>query len=157
MVNILDMHRRHGEFAWRVHDERFRRVRALGTSMPWHLTNWDFTCSSDVVVRQSDTQQPPFRFGQQQTNSTLTNSTLTNSPPSQWLLFWIQWHRQMWSCRLFRTLVWKLRAIRGIGKNAKTRSSHTHRLNHYLSGYTPYRIRFYLAMSLADVHRDHGL
>ena len=29
MVNILDMHRRHGGFAWRVYDERFRRVRAL--------------------------------------------------------------------------------------------------------------------------------
>ena len=29
MVNILNMHRRHGGFAWHVHDERFRRLRAL--------------------------------------------------------------------------------------------------------------------------------
>ena len=32
MVNILDMHRRHGGFAWHVYDERFRRVRALRPS-----------------------------------------------------------------------------------------------------------------------------
>ena len=66
MVNILDMHRRHGGFAWRVYDERFRRVRALAPSMPWHVTNWDLAMDAvqTVVVRQSDTLQQPFRFGQ---------------------------------------------------------------------------------------------
>ena len=55
MVNILDMH-----------DERFRRLRALAPSMPWHLTNWDLAMDAiqTVVVCQSDTLQPPFRFAQ---------------------------------------------------------------------------------------------
>ena len=72
MVNILDMHRRHGGFAWRVYDERFRRLRALAPSMPWHLTNWDLAMDAiqTVVVCQSDTLQPPFRFAQNTTTST---------------------------------------------------------------------------------------
>ena len=59
MVNILDMHWRHGGFDWRVYDECFRRVRALAPSMPWHLTNWDVAMDAiqTVVVRQSDTLQ----------------------------------------------------------------------------------------------------
>ena len=77
MVNILDMHRRHGGFVWRVHDERFRCVRALAPSMPWHLTNWDLAMDAiqTVVVRQSDTLQPHFRFAQHP------------SQRSQWILF----------------------------------------------------------------------
>ena len=53
MVNILDMHRRHGGFAWRVYDERFRRVRALAPSMPWHLTNWDLAMDAIQTGRTS--------------------------------------------------------------------------------------------------------
>ena len=47
MVKILDFHRRHGRFAWRVYDEAFRRQRAVATTatatatMPWHVTNWE--------------------------------------------------------------------------------------------------------------------
>ena len=89
MVNILDMHRRHGEFAWHVHDERFRRVRALGPSMPWHLTNWDLAMDAvqTVVVRQSDTQQPPFRFAQhpnqQHPNQQHPNQQHPNQQPAR--------------------------------------------------------------------------
>ena len=47
MVKILDFHRRHGRFAWRVYDEAFRHQRAVATTatatatMPWHVTNWE--------------------------------------------------------------------------------------------------------------------
>ena len=54
MVSILDMQRRHAGFAWRLYDERFRRIRALAPSMPWHITN----SSSPSSVEQ---QRSPFR------------------------------------------------------------------------------------------------
>ena len=41
MVVIMDMSKRHGGYAWRVYDEKLRRVRALSSTMPWHVTNWD--------------------------------------------------------------------------------------------------------------------
>ena len=82
MVNILDMHRSHGGFAWHVHDERFRRLRALAPSMPWHLTNWDLAMDAiqTVVVRQSDTLQPDFRFAQHPNQHWARQR-------SQWILF----------------------------------------------------------------------
>ena len=65
-MNILNMHRRHGGFAWRIYDERFHRLRTLAPSMPWHLKNWDSAMDAiqTVVVHQSDTLQPHFRFAQ---------------------------------------------------------------------------------------------
>ena len=41
MVAIMDMSKRHGGYAWRVYDEKFRRIRALSPTLPWHVTNWD--------------------------------------------------------------------------------------------------------------------
>ena len=136
MVNILDMHRRHGGFAWRVYDERFHRVRALAPSMLWHLTNWHLAMDAiqTVVVHQSDTLQPPFRFAQH-----------PNQQPSGFCFAYNDTGkcgrvdcRFAYLCENCGRKGYPRIACR-IGKNAKTSSSPNHRLNHYLSGYTPYR------------------
>ena len=160
MVNILDMHRRHGGFAWRVYDERFHRVRALAPSMLWHLTNWDLAMDAvqTVVVRQSDTQQPPFRFAQhpnqqhpnqQHPNQQHPNQQHPNQQPARGPSGFCFEYNDTGKCGRVDCRFAHLcencgrkgypRMACRIGKNAKTRSSHTHRLNHYLSGYTPYR------------------
>ena len=41
IVNVMDLHRRHGGVAWRLYDERFRRIRAMAPELPWHIVNWD--------------------------------------------------------------------------------------------------------------------
>ena len=140
MVNILDMHRRHGGFAWRVHDERFRRVRALAPSMPWHLTNWDLAMDAiqTVVVRQSDTLQPPFRFDKH------PNQQPARGPSGFCFAYNDTCKCGRVGCRFAHLCEhcdrkgYPPMACR-IGKNVKTSSSPTLRLNHYLSGYTPYR------------------
>ena len=140
MVNILDMHRRHGGFAWRVYDERFRRVRALAPSMPWHLKNWDSAMDAiqTVVVHQSDTLQPHFRFAQH------PNQQPARGPSGFCFAYNDTGKCGRVGCR-FAHLCENCgrkgypRIACRIGKNAKTRNSPTHRLNHYLSGYTPYR------------------
>ncbi len=37
MVAIMDMSKRHGGYAWRVYDEKFRRIRALSPTLQCHL------------------------------------------------------------------------------------------------------------------------
>ena len=142
MVNILDMHRRHGGFAWRVYDERFRRLRALAPSMPWHLTNWDSAMDAiqTVVVHQSDTLQPHFRFAQH------PNQQPARGPSGFCFAYNDTGKCGLVGCRfahLYENCGRKghPRIACRIGKNAKTRNSPTHRLNHYLSGYTPYRCK----------------
>ena len=67
MVNVMDIHRRHGGVAWRLYDERFRRIRAMAPELPWHLINWDVAMGaihSAPVDRQAAPQAPvPFRQG----------------------------------------------------------------------------------------------
>ena len=41
IVAIMDMSKRHGGYAWRVYDEKFRRIRALSPTLQLHVTNWD--------------------------------------------------------------------------------------------------------------------
>ena len=41
MMNIMELHRRHGGVAWRLYDERFRRIRIMAPELPWHLINRD--------------------------------------------------------------------------------------------------------------------
>ena len=65
---ITDLQTRHGGFAWRVYDERFRRVRAMAPQMPWHITNWDLAMgaiqSNVPFVRQgAPPTQSPFHNG----------------------------------------------------------------------------------------------
>ena len=67
MVNVMDLHRRHGGVAWRLYDERFRRIRAMAPELPWHLINWDVAMGAihnAPVDRQAAPQAPvPFRQG----------------------------------------------------------------------------------------------
>ena len=59
MVIVMDLQQRHGGYAWRIYDERFRRVRAMAPQLPWHLTNWDLAMGaihpSILPVRQGAT------------------------------------------------------------------------------------------------------
>ena len=66
IVSIIDMQRRHGGFAWRLYDERFRRIRSLAPSMPCHVTNWDVAMDSIHKASSSppssvEQQRSPFR------------------------------------------------------------------------------------------------
>ena len=65
MVSIMDMHRNHGGFAWRLYDEKFRRIRALTPALAWHITNWDLAMEALHTVapssRQAESQPSPFR------------------------------------------------------------------------------------------------
>ena len=65
MVSIMDMHRNHGGFAWRLYDEKFRRIRAMTPALAWHITNWDLAMEALHSVapsgRQVESQQSPFR------------------------------------------------------------------------------------------------
>ena len=65
MVSIMDMHRNHGGFAWRLYDEKFRRIRAMTPALAWHITNWDLAMEALHSVapsgRQAESQQSPFR------------------------------------------------------------------------------------------------
>ena len=67
MVNVIDLHWRHGGVAWRLYDERFRRIRAMAPELPWHIANWDVTMGaihSGPAGRQVASQAPlPFRQG----------------------------------------------------------------------------------------------
>ena len=51
MVNVMDLHRRHGGVAWRLYDERFRRIRAMAPELPWHLINWDVAMLGGGIIR----------------------------------------------------------------------------------------------------------
>ena len=67
MVNVMDLHRRHGGVVWRLYDERFRRIRAMAPELPRHLINWDVAMGAihnAPVDRQVAAQAPvPFRQG----------------------------------------------------------------------------------------------
>ena len=67
MVNVMDLHQRHGGVAWRLYDERFRRIRAMAPELPWHLINWDVAMGAihnAPVDRQAAPQAPvPFCQG----------------------------------------------------------------------------------------------
>ena len=67
IVNVMDLHRQHGGVAWRLYDERFRRIRAMAPELPWHMVNWDVAMGaihSGPAGRQVVPQAPlPFRQG----------------------------------------------------------------------------------------------
>jgi hypothetical protein len=44
-VRIFDLHRQYGGVAWRNYDEKFRRVKAVCPTLPWHTVNWDMAMS----------------------------------------------------------------------------------------------------------------
>ena len=64
MVRIMDMAKRHGGYAWRLYDERFRRLRAMAPQLPWHLTNWDLALeaiNTPMYMPHPQQAQTPFR------------------------------------------------------------------------------------------------
>ena len=68
IIIITDLQTRHGGFAWRVYDERFRRVRAMAPQMPLHITNWDLAMGAiqsnvSFVHQGAPPTQSPFRNG----------------------------------------------------------------------------------------------
>ena len=54
-----------GGFAWRLYDEKVRRIRALTPALVWHITNWDLAMEALHTVaprgRQAESQPSPFR------------------------------------------------------------------------------------------------
>ena len=120
-------------------------ARFSAPSMPWHLTNWDLAMDAiqTVVVCQSDTLQPPFRFAQHP-NQQHPNHQPARGPSGFCFAYNDTGKCGRVGCRFAHLCEncgrkgYQRIACR-VGKNAKTRSSPTHRLNHYLSGYTHYR------------------
>ena len=68
MVAIMDMSKRHGGYAWRVYDDKFRRIRALSPTLPWHVTNWDLAMDAiHANVPGRSASPAPFRAKQRPT------------------------------------------------------------------------------------------
>ena len=145
MVSIVDMHRRHGGFAWRVYDEKFRRVRALVPSMPWHQTNWELAmdaihsqASSPSAATLSSSSSSPFGTCVDPTPPACASpSTAPASAPAP--------PAALHTCAQ-AAAGRAIRASRAVWRRAGSRASptprlptpvHAHRLHHFLWGYTP--------------------
>ena len=59
MVAIMNMSKRHGGYAWRVYDDKFRRIRALSPTLPWHVTNWDLAMDAIHANVPAGRSAPP--------------------------------------------------------------------------------------------------
>ena len=56
----MDLHRRHGGVAWRLYDERFRRIRAMAPDLTWR---WALFIAAPSVARWRHKHRCPFARG----------------------------------------------------------------------------------------------
>ena len=54
-VRVVDLYASHRGFLWRAYDERFRRLRAVCTTLPWNQLNWHLVMELTGAQCQSET------------------------------------------------------------------------------------------------------